>query len=160
MELAEPRIMDKGPMLIARMDQPFRFGQVGGIPELWQRFAPHLNGLPGQTGAAAYGVSHDRDDEDGSCRYPAGVEVSGDEGLPQGVTVFRIPALRYAVFAHDGHVSRLSATAAAIWNRWLPDSAGEPADDPAAIERYGEGFDPTTGTGDIEAWLPLKERRG
>jgi predicted transcriptional regulator YdeE len=24
------------------------------------------------------------------------------------------------------------------------------------IERYGKEFDPTTGTGDIELWLPIK----
>jgi len=25
------------------------------------------------------------------------------------------------------------------------------------LERYGEGFDPQTGSGDIEIWTPIKE---
>jgi predicted transcriptional regulator YdeE len=25
------------------------------------------------------------------------------------------------------------------------------------LERYGEGFDPRTGSGDIEIWTPIKE---
>jgi AraC family transcriptional regulator len=47
-------------------------------------------------------------------------------------------------------------TADAIWTKWLPES-GEAVTDPAVmLERYGEGFNPQTGMGDVEVWLSIK----
>jgi len=71
----------------------------------------------------------------------------------------QLPARRYAIFAHRGHVSTLQQTIAAIFSQWLPQS-GQRVTPPAAgalgfIERYGEGFNPQSGRGDIEVWLPL-----
>jgi len=65
-----------------------------------------------------------------------------------------------AVFSHPGHVSTIRHTARAIGEEWLPQSGREPAQpsrgEPNLIERYGRQFDPNTGTGDIELWLPIK----
>lgn len=55
----------------------------------------------------------------------------------------------------------------ALWGRlalrqWLPTSGFEmgrsTAGEPYALERYGEKFDPVTGTGDIEIWIPIGRR--
>ena len=47
-----------------------------------------------------------------------------------------------------------------IWNEWLPESGLEvaPAQKgmPDFFERYGEDFDPRTGYGDVEVWVPIK----
>jgi AraC family transcriptional regulator len=67
----------------------------------------------------------------------------------------RIPAQRYAVFSHRDHVSRIRAAFYTIWNRWLPASNHEHADAPD-FERYDERFDPRTGTGTVEIWLPVR----
>jgi AraC family transcriptional regulator len=43
--------------------------------------------------------------------------------------------------------------------QWLPTSGHERAKaqgPPDFFERYGEGFDPQTGYGDIEVWVPVK----
>jgi len=45
-----------------------------------------------------------------------------------------------------------------IWNKWLPASGLELTDSPF-FERYGESFDPRTGSGGFEFWLPLKNWR-
>jgi AraC family transcriptional regulator len=69
-----------------------------------------------------------------------------------------VPALRYAVFTHRAHVSRLGETVNAIHRTWSPASghtAAHGAGLPDFLERYGEGFDPATGTGDLEVWYPI-----
>ena len=42
-----------------------------------------------------------------------------------------------------------------IWNKWLPDSDKLTADAPN-FERYGKQFDPLTGLGPIELWVPVE----
>jgi len=76
------------------------------IPTLWQRFARHIGKVPGQQGGVAYGLilSHS---QDGSCEYVAGVEVSDLSTLPSEFARLSVPAHRYAIFAHDEHVSKL-----------------------------------------------------
>ena len=67
----------------------------------------------------------------------------------------RIPACRYAVFSHRDHISTIRATHVTIWSTWRPESGHEVADAPN-FERYGEEFDPRTGNGLVEIWLPIK----
>jgi AraC family transcriptional regulator len=59
------------------------------------------------------------------------------------------------VFRHRDHVSSIRRTVNTIWNKWLPESGHEIADAPD-FERYGEEFDPRTGNGGLEIWIPLK----
>ncbi len=42
-----------------------------------------------------------------------------------------------------------------IWNKWLPESGHQVAEAPE-FERYGEEFDPRTGTGGLEIWIPIQ----
>jgi len=59
------------------------------------------------------------------------------------------------VFSHREHVSTVGRTWNSIWNTWLPASGQAPADAPS-FERYDEKFDPLSGMGGFEIWLPLK----
>jgi AraC family transcriptional regulator len=67
----------------------------------------------------------------------------------------RVPEQRYAVFTHREHIAVIRRTWNTIWNKWLPESGHTPADAPN-FERYSEQFDPVTGMGGFEIWLPLK----
>jgi len=67
----------------------------------------------------------------------------------------RIPDNRYAVFSHRDHVASIRRTFNTIWSKWFPDSGHEP-DDAPFFERYDEKFDPATGLGGLEIWIPLK----
>jgi AraC family transcriptional regulator len=64
------------------------------------------------------------------------------------------------VFPHHEHVSKLRSTVETISNEWLPRSGYEvvwpPDGIPNFFERYGEAFDPGTGRGDVEVWIPIK----
>jgi len=102
----------------------------------------------------AYGVCCNSDD-DGNVYDIAGVEVSGFDELPSAFARLRIPAQRYAVFRIAGHISTIRGARKAIWTEWLPRSGHRVADAPA-FERYGETFDPVTGNGGFEIWIPIR----
>jgi AraC family transcriptional regulator len=74
--------------------------------------------------------------------------------LPREFSRVRIPEQKYAVFTHRDHVSTVRRTVNAIWNHWLPASGFKMADAPS-FERYDEKFDPATGDGGFEIWVPI-----
>jgi AraC family transcriptional regulator len=153
-DLAPPRFETKDALLIAGIGARYKQGGDPAIPSQWQRFAPHIGNVPAQVGDVAYGVGANFDDE-GAFDYITGVEVSRFDDLPQGFSSIRLPARRYAVFTHKGHVSSIPATMRAIWQDWLPKSGHRFADAPF-FERYDKRFDPKTGNGEFEIWMPLE----
>ena len=102
----------------------------------------------------AYGVCCNGDDS-GNFDYIAGVEVSDFSDLPREFARVRIPEQRYAVFTHAEHISTIRRTVNTIWNHWLPASGLKAADAPN-FERYDEKFDPVTGNGGLEIWVPVE----
>jgi len=155
-----PHFVDGKPIQIAGLRQT-HVGSNAGIAAQWMRFAPHIGKIPGEVEGAAYGICFDLCQGGGEgFDYIAGVEVAqvagGAADLPPELSPLSLPAQRYAVFQHTDHVSTLPATIDAIWRKWLPGSGQEPAGDPAFFERYGEAFDPLTGRGGVEVWVPLK----
>jgi AraC family transcriptional regulator len=154
--LDEPRFVDGKTLLIAGLGERYSFETVHGIPMLWQRFMPYIGNLPGQVGHAAYGLCHNSD-ETGNFEYVAGVEVASFDGVPKELTRVRIPAQRYAVFRHREHVSSVRSTVHAIWSSWLPRSGHAAAEGAVTqFERYDSSFNPQTGLGGFELWIPLK----
>jgi AraC family transcriptional regulator len=152
--LAAPRFETGKALLIAGLGARYTSQNSQAIPSQWQRFGPHIGHIPGQVGITAYGVCCNFD-EDGTFEYIAGVEVARFADLPESFRTLRVPERRYAVFSHREHISAIRATHFAIWSKWLPESGHEVADAPN-FERYGPEFDPQTGTGLVEIWVPLK----
>jgi AraC family transcriptional regulator len=141
-------------LLIAGFVQRYTCETSAGIPSQWQRFIPHVGNVPGQIGRAAFGVRWNGDEE-GNFDYLCGVEVSDFSILPGEFTHVRIPAQKYAVFSHREHISTIRSTWITVWTKWLPESGHELVDAPD-FERYSEEFDPRTGTGGLELWVPIK----
>lgn len=154
--LAPPRFVDGKTMLIAGLSEHYSCDASAKIPAQWQRFQPYLNHVPGRVGGVAYGVICNGDDA-GNMDYICGVEVSEFARVPTEWARLRIPEQRYAVFRHDGHISSIRQVWHTIWNQWLPES-GESITSGPELERYDERFDPVTGSGGFEIWIPLKKR--
>jgi AraC family transcriptional regulator len=149
-----PRIVDSGPLLIAGIGTRY-VGEAGeNIPSQWQHFAPHIGHIPGQLGNTAYGVCCHADEGVGF-EYICGVEVSDVAHLPAGWSHLRLAAQRYAVFLHREHISTIRRTCNTIWNIWLPQSGHKAAMAPF-FERYPDSFNPHTGLGGVEVWIPLE----
>jgi len=153
-DLEAPRFEAGRTLLVAGLGGRYTFETNEGIPALWQRFGPQIGHVPNQAGGAAYGVCCNADDA-GNFDYIAGVEVASFDDLPAEFARVRIPARRYAVFAHRDHISRIRATHYTIWTRWLPQSGHAFADAPS-FERYTADFDPWSGTGLVEIWMPIE----
>jgi AraC family transcriptional regulator len=152
--LSAPKFQQGPDLLVAGLNEPYGQETRPRIPQQWQRLAPHLGRVSGQVGPDAYGVCHAAGPD---CRfeYLAGVAVSSPDRLPEGFTTIKVDARRYAVFTHPGHVSSLPATIDTIWTRWAPDCGLPVAHGAPCFERYTSEFDPDTGLGGMEVWVPL-----
>ena len=94
-------------------------------------------------------------DEENSFDYLTGVEVARFQDLPAGFVTIRLPERKYVVFTHQGHVAAVPNSMREIWTHWLPKSGHQIADGPF-FERYVDRFNPRTGSGAIELWLPIE----
>lgn len=154
-EREAPRVENSRPLLIAGLRSHFREEPSMGTPELWQQFVPHLGRIAGQVGRTAYGLCFLLPN---GVDYLAGVEVSGFAGLPSDFATVNLAAKKYLIFPHREHVLKLHLTCQGI-SEWLPASGDEAAKTPGTpdfFERYTEEFDPRTGMGGIEVWIPIK----
>jgi AraC family transcriptional regulator len=153
-DLASPRFESTKPLLLAGLVARYNQETSAAIPSQWERLQPFLGHVPKQVGRTAYGACYNCD-EDGNFDYMCGVEVGDFSDLPDGFGTLRVPAHKYAVFRQSEHISTIRRTFSAIWSQWLPESGHKPADAPT-LERYGAEFDPVTGTGGFEIWIPIE----
>jgi AraC family transcriptional regulator len=158
-QLEAPRFEDGKALLIAGLRSHYTAASMNNIPEQWQRFAHYIGNVPCQVGRMTYGLNFLSANVEG-IDYLSGVEVSSCSGLPSEFRCVSIPARRYAVFAHRDHVTKLRDTCDAIGKKWFPGSGYElargDAETPDFFERYTEEFNPQTGMGGMEVWVPIK----
>jgi AraC family transcriptional regulator len=153
-ELMNPRIESLGAIDIVGIPKLLTTETRDQIPHLWKRFGKWIGHVPHQVGRRAYGVIRNNDKGRGFY-YLAGVEVSSTAAISDDLRLVSLPAQQYVVFTHRHHVSTLFQTMCAIYSQWLPQSKLVLADS-ACFELYGEDFNPVTGLGLIEIWLPLE----
>ena len=151
--LETPRIEKRDVLLVAGFAQRIGYENVASIPQLWQKLTPYIGHVKNEVPGFAYGVKINADND--GFEYLAGVEVSSFEGLPAEFRTERIPAQTYAVFMHHGHISTIRETMKAIWNEYMPQSALTLVDAPE-FESYGRLFDPQTGNGEVEIFIPVQ----
>lgn len=155
-KLTPPRIVQGDAMLAVGLAKHHPFEKPHDIPVQWQTFMSTLHAhIPHKRDELPIGISSGMDD-DGNFEYICAAEVSKFSTTPRGLIEINIPAQRYAVFTHDGHVSAVGATYNAIWNEGLPASGEQVADAPC-VERHLPTFNPQTGTGGVEIWIPVRD---
>jgi len=148
--IAKPDMRDRSDLRVVGLSAQCSFEDTSAIPGLWQSFNEREDDVIGAVDGAAYGVCCDADGS-GQFRYVAGVEAVGKT---EGMDYVNLPAGRYAVFTHTGHISDLPKTIYTIWNKSLRDLGLEPAKSPD-FERYDHRFDPEAGRGTVEVWIPI-----
>lgn len=153
--LPEPRFEDSSKRLeITGISRHYPFDAVAAIPDQWQSFAPLIARISTTQNPTTYGVIYNNGDD--SFDYLSGTEVTKDSSNPDNLVTIDIGPNRYAVFQHTGHVATLRDTCDAIWSDWLPTS-GKTVIEAPWFERYGEQFDPRTGEGGLEVWIPISK---
>ena len=153
----EPPRFEKRPELhFAGISARHRMSNPAGIPDQWRRFQPYIGNIDGAIAGAAYGIVGDFS-SDGHFDYLVAMEVRAGTDVPSELTTIKVPPLRWARFAHGGHISGLRQTIG-VAEKWLSDQGLEPGEDVHGfIEYYGPGFDTRTGMGDVEVWFGLKD---
>ena len=159
-QLAPPRVENGKALLIAGFREHYTEQTMNNIAAQWQRFAPQIGNIAGQIDRKTYGVCFELSESGQGIDYLSGVEVSSPSGLPAEFATVSLPAQKYAIFTHREHVSKLRDALDAISQRWRPEW-GEAlrhrgSETPAFFERYTEEFDPRTGMGGIEVWVPIR----
>lgn len=154
-EIEPPRFVDLESRFFLGTVEHYDCEAPLGIPNQWQNFGKYLGNIPGQIGDAAFGICYNFDEE-GNFDYMCAVEVSETSNFPKELKTLQLPAQRYAVFVHKGHVSNIRATFGAVWQGWFAKAKEKPVPG-ANLERYGKEFDPRTGLGGIEIWIPVQE---
>ncbi len=156
--LDTPRIERRNAKTIAGIREHystkgFKFAM---FPAQHQRMEEQLGGISDPIGDAHYQLLWGMFEDAGGFDYLVGVQVEEGSWLPDDFTRVQLPAQRYAIFRGARDVSS-GDIARAIWFGWLPTSGYEPAGDPQFIEVPGVGYDPESGMGDYETWVPLKD---
>ncbi|GJL91337.1 AraC family transcriptional regulator [Hyphococcus sp.] len=155
--LARPAIKKAGPFLLAGLREFRTFDERAGIPGQWQRFGPHIGATPGEISGTAYGACFQPANGEEGFDYVTGVGMTSLDDIPERLSGARIEKHRFAVFPHNDHVSTIGATCNAAFNDWIPASGEKLHEGPLfLLEVYGPNFNPATGRGGIDVWLPLK----
>jgi len=151
-DVAPPEFRDRPAFRVTGLSVRCTFETNAVISKLWTDFGPHCGEVPQPVAGASYGVCCDMQ-ADGHFRYVAGLE-SKSKHVPDGLDFVDIPASRYAVFQHVGHIAGFSKTIYTVWNKALPDAGLKSAPTPD-FELYDERYDPATCTGVVEIWIPV-----
>ena len=152
-----PRLFTGEAMtLIGRHERYALADAHGHIPIQWAWFGPRMVEIAARQGADTFGVCSEGDDA--AMTYLCAVRASPGTSAPADLVAVHLPALRYAGFHHSGPVATLSETLVAALGEWLPAAGLAPCKGdgvPDLLEHYGPGFDPQTGLGGFDIWIPI-----
>ena len=149
--IAAPEIRTHDAFRVTGFATDVKNRDIAAVPGLWQQFAARLDEF-GPYPSETFGVSFAMT-EDGDFSYLAGMQSAAQ---PKGAAQVEVPAGRYAVFTHKGHIADLPPFYAAIWDHGVSDHGLTPAYTPE-FERYGDDFDAIKGYGRVEIWIPLAD---
>lgn len=154
MDTIQPvRFVDSQPILLGGIRRWHSHGDAhASIPQQWAEFKEGSLFGNRASGCASFGALCAA--RPGEFEYMTAIEVRTFEGLAPDIGRMRIPALHFAVFHHEGPISRIYQTWQAIWEQWLPSSGMKPVHAPE-FERYDHRYNPTSGEGIVEIWSPV-----
>jgi AraC family transcriptional regulator len=152
-ESIEPRIEKLGALTVVGLSRQQNLANAQAIPGQWQQFMTRYEEIDNKAETIPVSVTTDMDGE-GNFSYLTGVIVSSAGAPPKGLVAQSVPAQTYAVFTHSGHTSEIPKTYAGIWDQWVPQS-GKVVSGGPCLEKHLPTFNPRTGLGGIEIWIPV-----
>lgn len=163
MSTIEPtRLVNREPMLLTGLREAMCENFSEEIPRLWQKFGGLLELISHKVDSNCYGLCMKEAQDSPELYYMACCEVSDFVDLPAALSPVILPSHCYAVFQHLDHVACIKQTMCAIFDEWLPQSDYELVQQSAHclhhLEKYGEQFNPQTGEGGVEIWVPVTPR--
>jgi AraC family transcriptional regulator len=160
--LDPPRLVNRDPMLLTGLRDAMCENFADEIPRLWQTFAGMMGAISHKVDNNCYGLCMKETQDSQELYYMACCEVSDFVDLPAALSPVILPSHCYAVFQHTGPAANIKDTLSAIFDDWLPGSPYMLAQQSAHclhhLEKYGEQFNPVTGLGGLEIWIPVVPR--
>lgn len=147
-----PKLIDCTPFKVAGIGMRHTRDGGGAIPGQWAQ----LNREWPTPAPLSFGVCCNSDDE-GGFDYIAALPLNALPSVPAHWQRVDVPARRYLVAWHSGHISTIRATWFWLLDRYLPASNLNLANAPD-LERYDTRFDEHSGHGGVEIWLPVDQR--
>ena len=144
-----PEFKDFPGARLTGLSRRFTFADRAKIPGLWEE-AINLIGDP-MFGVETFGVCHNFAED--AFDYAVVYDGGDDPNAPDRV---EIPAGRYAVFHHEGHISEIDRTWTAIFESWSPNADVDLSGGPE-FERYAVDFD-VEKPGGVAIWIPVKDK--
>ena len=122
------------------------------IPRLWDKeYLPRMAEIKHRSELnVSYGLMGNYDPQSGEYDYVAGADVSDATDIPQGMVVWQVPTLTYAVYPCI--LLEIGAAWDYMYQTWLPNSSYQHAEGPE-FEYYGVEF--TTSTDPAKARMYL-----
>lgn len=152
-----PRFVAAGEMVVIGLFRRQRSDYTWPIAGQWQDFIPLRAGLGPQDPPPPIGIVGGLD-ADGGFDYGCAAEMAPTAEVPAGLRRRRLAPQLYAVFSHRGHVAAIDGSYVAIWDSWMPAAAGHAPVHAPTLERYTPQFDPQTGEGGVDLWVPITRR--
>jgi AraC family transcriptional regulator len=152
-----PRFEIAGTIHLIGLFRRHRFDHTRPIAQQWQEFIPEHAGIGPKLQPVPVGVVRALDDQ-GNFDYGCASEVTARAEAPTGLKRLRLAPQLYAVFTHRGHVSALDGSYGAVWDVWIPNSDDYAPVNAPSLERHLPTFDPRTGNGGVELWVPVIRR--
>lgn len=134
------------------------------IGDLWGEFLPRIKEITHAKGDMnSYGICSPLEEnieeinfnETNDFKYLAGIEVTDDTVVPEGMKSWYVDHQKYAVFTHMGSVETLGDTYKAIYSTWLPESGYDVAFT-YDFELYDENFNPGEEDSKMYIYIPIK----
>ncbi|NIM95897.1 MAG: AraC family transcriptional regulator [Anaerolineales bacterium] len=127
----------------------------GEVPQLWREFWPRHDEIPQRAPVnVSYGVIDHFDEVSGAFDYIAGVEVTDDDEVPEGMTAVDVPEQMYAVF--DCTLPTLMEAIQFAYGEWLPGS-GYVREEGPEFELYDERFDVSQEKYGMSIYIPVRK---
>jgi len=120
--------------------------------EQWSEFMSLEGKIASRKDDLFYGACLNGDSK-GNMDYLCAVEVTKVNDLPAELTSIQMPARKYAVFTHTGNISGIQQSWKRLFGLLREAKLREEGD--VSFERYDSRFDPETGDGDVEIWVPV-----
>mgnify|MGYP005650611267 CR=1 FL=1 len=126
------------------------------IQELWDTFMSRFTEVTNTANQeVAFGICCYPDAGVKTFDYIAGVLVTDDKNIPEGMVYYEIPERKYAVFTHKGSVANLPDTYKNIYDKWLTENGLEEALY-EEIEWYDKRFKFGEPDSEMDIFVPVK----
>jgi len=157
----QPEIVIRGAELAIGMGASFKPKSTSEIAQLWGRFVSRMHEIKNAKAGYTLGIcsmEHPSVQKgDGDCFvYIAAVPVHKVEDIPEGMVLCELKPSQYARFTHKGQIMDIAHTVDYIWGTWATQSNRKLKKAPD-FELYDERFDPRTGAGEVDIYVPIED---